>query len=191
MNNPLHIVLIAHFAGSPQHGMVYGHYYLSREWVQAGHRVTIVAAAYAHTRFKQPQARYHLVEEYIDGIRYLWVPTFRYSPGSKFGRVLNILSFVFRCSVVRLPIRNADVVICSSHYPFAIHPAYRMARRLNAKLVFEVRDLWPLTLVELVAQAPRTFLSVQCNGRKISRIFMLIRLYLFLKDPIHIWFSMG
>jgi glycosyltransferase involved in cell wall biosynthesis len=145
----MHIVFIAHFAGSPQHGMVYGHYYLAREWVRTGHHVTIVAAGFAHTRFNQPQVSGQIAEEYIDGIRYLWIPTPSYSPADRVGRVRNILTFVKRVWTKNLPIQKADVVISSSHHPFAIHPARYLANRLNARLIFEVRDLWPLTLIEL------------------------------------------
>jgi glycosyltransferase involved in cell wall biosynthesis len=145
----LDIVYLAHFSGSPQHGMVYGHYYMAREWVRAGHHVTIVASGYAHTRFRQPRVGAGITEEYIDGIRYLWVPTPPYSPANWLGRIRNILTFVAKTWWGRLPIARADLVICSSHHPFAIHPALRLARRHGARLVFEVRDLWPLTLIEL------------------------------------------
>lgn len=145
----MNIIFFAHFAGSPKHGMVYGHYYLAREWMRAGHDVTIVAASFAHTRFLQPQSGHALVEEFIDGIRYLWIPTPSYSPVGRLGRVRNILTFALRCWLGRLPIERADLVICSSHHPFAIHAAHRLARRHGARLVFEVRDLWPLTLIEL------------------------------------------
>lgn len=145
----MNIIFIAHFAGSPEHGMVYGQYYLAREWVKEGHEVTIVAASFAHTRFKQPKPSSEIVEEYIDGIRYLWVPTPAYSPSSRFGRIANILTFTYRSRLNRLPVIDADVVICSSHHPFPVFAAKSMAKQLRARLVFEVRDLWPLTLIEL------------------------------------------
>ncbi len=129
--------------------MVYGHYYLAREWVRLGHRVTIVAASFSHTRIQQPSTDDLPKGEVIDGIRYLWIPTPTYSPSGRFGRVRNIVTFAIRCWWKRLPIEQADLVISSSHHPFSIHAAHRLARRFKARLVFEVRDLWPLTLVEL------------------------------------------
>lgn len=146
----MRIVFIAHFAGSLRHGMVFGHYYLAREWVRMGHEVTIVAATYAHTRSTQPEGiSGTFTEERIDGIRYLWVKTPRYDPGSAIGRVLNILAFATQVRLRRIPVDAADLVICSSHHPLAIYGAQRLARRLRGRLVFEVRDLWPLTLIEL------------------------------------------
>jgi len=143
------IVFIAHYAGSPKHGMVYGHYHLARQWVESGHTVTIVAASHSHTRFNQPKIEERITEEFIDGIRYLWLRTRSYKPSGNIARAANIFSFVLQCWFRSLPIANAEMVICSSHYPFAIHPARKLARRFGARLVFEVRDLWPLTLVEL------------------------------------------
>lgn len=148
------IVFLAHFAGSPRHGMVYGHYYLAREWVRMGHEVTIAAASFAHTRFKHPEAHGAVTEEFIDGIRYLWVKCPEYSASGQLGRVRNILTFVARTLWGRLPVDDADVVISSSHYPFAIFPAYKLAKKYAAKLVFEVRDIWPLTLIELGGASP-------------------------------------
>ncbi len=149
------IVFFAHFAGSPQYGMVYGHYHLAREWVRQGHEVTIVAASFAHTRFKQPEITSAITEQTIDGIRYLWVKCPKYSPSGQIGRVRNILTFVARTSLSKLPIVAADIVISSSHYPFAIFPARKLAKKHSAKLVFEVRDIWPLTLIELGGASPQ------------------------------------
>jgi glycosyltransferase involved in cell wall biosynthesis len=145
----LKIVLFAHFAGAPQYGMVFGHYYLAREWVRAGHSVTIIAASYAHTRFQQPKS----VEEMIDGIRYCFVRTPSYNSEGRFGRVANILTFAARTWLKSR--MAADIVICSSHHPFAIYAARACAKRTGARLVFEVRDLWPLTLVELGGVRPQ------------------------------------
>ena len=145
----MHIIIFAHFAGSPKHGMVYGHYYLAKEWVKLGHKVTIVTASFVHTRFKQPEQTGRTTIEIIDGIRYVWLPTPSYNPKSSFGRIRNILLFTFRCHVSKLPFSKADLIICSSHHPFPIFAARKYAKKFNSKLVFEVRDLWPLTLIEL------------------------------------------
>ena len=160
----MRILILAHFAGSPQHGMVYGHYYLAREWVRLGHEVAIVASGFAHTRHRQPELTGPVTEEWIDGIRYLWVRTPEYVPADRLGRVRSMLGFVAQVGLRRLPVECADLVICSSHYPFAIHPARRFARRCGARLVFEVRDLWPLTLIELGWARRETPSSGPCSG---------------------------
>jgi glycosyltransferase involved in cell wall biosynthesis len=43
-----------------------------------------------------------------------------------------------------------DIVVYSSPYPFAYLAAHRIARRHGAGLVFEVRDIWPLSLIEIL-----------------------------------------
>ena len=155
------IVIFAHFAGSEHHGMVFGHYYLALEWVKLGHQVTIIASGFAHTRQRQPVLSSRITEEYINGIRYLWVKTPGYDGKGRVGRVLNLVSFAFQIWALPLPVEHADLVICSSHCPFAIHGSHRFARRHRAKLVFEVRDLWPLTLIELGGASPHNpFISV-------------------------------
>jgi len=88
-------------------------------------------------------------------VRYLWLPAPAYDPKSSFGRVRNIITYTVRCQFAKLPISQADLVVCSSHHPFPIYAARGYARKFNAKFVFEVRDLWPLTLIELGGTSKR------------------------------------
>jgi glycosyltransferase involved in cell wall biosynthesis len=151
----LNFVVCALNGGSVRHGMVYGHFYLAREWVRLGHDVTIIAASYSHSRSVQPEVGWRPRTEYIDGIRYRWIPTARYAAHNNIGRVWNMLGYSSRCLLQSGPLPPADVVICSSHHPFAIYASRRCARRHGAALVFEVRDLWPLTLIEIGGISPR------------------------------------
>jgi len=132
--------------------MEYRPYYFAREWVHLGHQVQIVAASYSHYRAKQPQVgKLTRLDETIDGILYTWFKTFTYS-GNGIGRVFNITSFIGRLfregrHIARM--LKPDIVIASSTYPMDIWPAHHIASIINAKLVYEVHDLWPLSPIEL------------------------------------------
>ncbi len=147
----MNILIINHYAGSPQYGMEYRPYYLAREWLKMGHDVTIIASSFSHARSKNPKIENYKKEEVIDGIKYLWIVTPIYK-GNGIKRVLNIFSFIIKL------IKNSrkfaeeirpDVVIASSTYPLDIFPAYLISRFSKSKLIFEVHDLWPLTPIEL------------------------------------------
>lgn len=147
----MNIWLINHYAGSSIHGMEYRPYYMAREWIQLGHEVTIIAASQSHLRNKQPNVTANKTEEVIDGVRYVWLKTPRYS-GNGVGRVLNMLAFVAGLFWFYPQIKKQDapdIVIASSTYPLDILPADYIARKNNAKLIFEVHDLWPLSPMEL------------------------------------------
>lgn len=145
----MNILYIDHYAGGPAYGMEYRPYYLGREWVRAGHRVTVVAASQAHVRSRQPTTNGRFTRERVDGIEFVWCDTPPYQ-GNGAGRVLNIVAFLRRLGQWRewLDFRP-DAVIASSTYPADIGPAKRLARRHGATLVWEVHDLWPLSPIEL------------------------------------------
>jgi glycosyltransferase involved in cell wall biosynthesis len=145
------ILYIEHYAGSPVHGMEFRPYYMAKRWVRMGFRVVIVAASFSHVRKNNPEVSAAVTKEVLDGITYLWLKTPAYS-GHRLGRVVNMVVFVLR--VLRLRRRLANIpavraVIASSTYPLDIYPAYLIARRARARLIFEVHDLWPLSPVEL------------------------------------------
>lgn len=153
----MNILLINHYAGSPEHGMEFRPWYLARQWVDMGHHVTIVAASYSHLRSQQQQTNGSCTIETRAGIRYCWLKTPKYQ-GNGIGRVLNMASFIaqlyrFLPSVVKS--ETPDAVIASSTYPLDIYPARWIAKRTKALLAFELHDLWPLSPMELGNMSPK------------------------------------
>ena len=153
----MHIVLINHYAGSPKHGMEFRPHQLARRWVKRGHEVTILAANYSHLRYHNPTIQQRTHEERIDGIRYRWLKTPRYT-GNGLRRIRNIRAFLRGIDRERngfLRDHKPDCVIASSTYPFDIDPAQRLSMEYSIPLIWEVHDLWPLSPVELGGYSPR------------------------------------
>lgn len=134
------------------HGMEFRPYHLAHEWTNAGHEVWIVAAAYSHLRQTNPVVNEHFLHQLIDGIHYTWckTPTYQHN-GIK--RARNIFTFLYRLKGFANHLQNVawqpHIVIASSTYPLDIFQAKMIANRFHAKLVYEVHDLWPLTLIEV------------------------------------------
>jgi glycosyltransferase involved in cell wall biosynthesis len=130
--------------------MEYRHYELGRELVALGMTVVVITGSHSHLFATQPRVTGGYTIERLDGLTYCWVRTPAYTRSMSLGRVFNMVVFtlrLYRLPTGRLP--RPDAIIVSSPSPFPILPAKRWAVRWGARLVFEVRDLWPLTLQEL------------------------------------------
>jgi glycosyltransferase involved in cell wall biosynthesis len=149
----MNILLLNHYAGTPELGMEFRPFYLAREWVRLGHRVQVLAANYSHVRSKQPQGAAPGApgDQTVQGVAYRWYAAPPYE-GNGLGRVKNIAAFLRAvwADTPRLVSQfKPEVVIASSTYPMDIWVARRLARLARAKLVYEVHDLWPLSPMEL------------------------------------------
>ncbi|MCK5905900.1 MAG: glycosyltransferase, partial [Gammaproteobacteria bacterium] len=132
--------------------MEYRPYFLAREWTKLGHKVRVIAASESHLRQHNPTLTDKVFSEVIDGIDYLWLKTPAYKHNG-IARVVNMLFFSMRLLTEKKQILNnfkPDIVIASSPQPFIIRGAKRLAQQTKAKLIYEVRDLWPLSLIELL-----------------------------------------
>jgi len=144
------IWIINEYAGSPYHGMEYRHYYLSKELIKRGYNVYIISASYSHLYVKLPDVKKTFEVENIDGITYIWVKVPKYKNSWDKKRVIKWLVFTFK-TYFFLPVRNLskpDYIIISSPSLFPIISGYKWARRFKARLIFEVKDIWPLSLIE-------------------------------------------
>lgn len=147
----MNILLVNHYAGSPQMGMEFRPYYFAKEWIKLGHNVTILAANNSHLRKRNISIAKSFTEEIIDEIKYIWVKTPKYK-GNGISRVINIFSFVLKSyfkSRYLAKKTNPDVVIASSTYTIDNYFARKIAKINKALHVYEVHDLWPLSPMEL------------------------------------------
>ncbi len=147
----MNILYLEHYAGSPNMGMEFRPYYLSREWVKMGHKVTIIAGDYSHLRKKNPIVSQDFQIENIDGIEYVWLRTGKYE-GNGVARAMTMERFTRKLYTHARMIANKwkpDVVIASSTYPLDTWPAQKIAKIAKCKYVHEVHDMWPATLYEV------------------------------------------
>ena len=138
------------YAGSPHHGMEFRHYELGRQLVEMGARVVVISGSFSHLFTHPPAVRATYQLEEVDGLTYCWVKVPPYGRAISVGRVRNMVMFMLR--LFRLPTRwlpPPDAIVVSSPSLFPILPATMWRRGARRRLVFEVRDIWPLTLQEL------------------------------------------
>lgn len=150
------ILIVNHYSGSAELGMGYRHYYLARELQALGHDVSIVASRFSHLRISQPADYGNGWGDHC-GIPHLWLAGCDYA-GNGVRRVFNMLGFasaLWRNASRIAAQRKPDIVLASSPHPFAAYGAAKIARKAGAQFVFEIRDLWPLSLTELGSISPK------------------------------------
>lgn len=149
----MNILIINHYAGSPEMGMEFRPYYFAREWLKMGHKVDIITADYSHLRRINPDVKNDFEKENIDGINYHWVKTGSYD-GNGVKRALTMAKFVSKLWIHAGEIIKdiaPDVVIDSSTYPLDTYVGQRIRRKSKkkVKVIHEVHDMWPATLIEV------------------------------------------
>ena len=125
---------------------------LARFWAEAGDEVTVLTGMPNHpTGIVPPEYRGKLrSDERTDGYRV--VRTWLYATPNE-GIVKKTIGHLsFMVTGVLFGLRRtgaADVVVVSSPTFFSIFSAWLLARAKRARLVVEIRDLWPAIFVEL------------------------------------------
>lgn len=143
--------LINQYASTPESGMGGRHYYLAKELAKQGHRVYLIGAGFTHLLRQPPR----LVEEFTvepiaEGFNFVWIKVPEYSGAHDKKRVLNWIRFTWKLLTLPKVIADKpDAILYSSPALIPFLGAQRLAKKFKAKLTFEVRDIWPLSLVEL------------------------------------------
>jgi len=144
------IWIINEYAGSPSHGMEFRHYYLAREFLKYDFNVTIISSTYSHLFKNLPKKG----KEQINDVNYLWLKTFNYGQSHNRKRVLKWILFTLKIFSLPFKLKKPDVIIVSPMATFPIFPSWLIAKIYGAKLIFEVKDIWPLSLVKLGGFSP-------------------------------------
>ena len=143
--------ILNHYAQEP--GGVGGtrHFSLAKHLRALGWQTTVIAASLELNTGRQRLASHEKTRlDAFESVHFLWIKTPPYK-GNGAGRMLNMLVYALRVCLPsathQLP--RPDVVVGSSVHPFAAISGAWLAKRHGALFVFEVRDLWPQTLVDL------------------------------------------
>jgi glycosyltransferase involved in cell wall biosynthesis len=128
------------------------HFYLSEEWVKKGHEVYVFTSNSNHLTDKLPLFKGKSFLEKINGVHAIWLNTFKVKKGNS-SSLLRILSwFHFEWQLLtsrKKEISKPDVVIVSSLSLLSVLSGLYFSKKYKSKFIFEVRDIWPLSLMEL------------------------------------------
>lgn len=133
---------------------------LMREIVRRGHRCVMITSDSNHLTNVPEFSASHMVET-VDGVDVCWVRTRKFKGAQSIGRILSWLDFewrLWRLRKDRFP--RPDTVIVSSLSLLTIFNGLWLKRCYGCRLIFEVRDIWPLTIVEEGGFSPRNPLVV-------------------------------
>jgi len=154
------IWILNHYAKTPDMSGGTRHYDLGKELLEKGYDVTIFASGFDNNKKKyikiKPEEK-SKIENY-NGIKFVWINTLSYYKNG-WKRILNMLSYSVRILGISKKIEKPDVIIGSSVHPFAVVAAWWLAKIYKARFIFEVRDLWPQTPVDMGILKPNSIMA--------------------------------
>lgn len=123
-------------------------FYLCQEWIKSGHDVTLFTSDSNHLAdFPKTNKTYNY--ERIDGVPVYWVKTKKYKKTASLSRILSWFDFEKSLFLFnRKSLKKPDIVIVSSLSILSIIYGYFLKIKYKTPLVFEIRDIWPLTMTE-------------------------------------------
>jgi glycosyltransferase involved in cell wall biosynthesis len=142
------IWLVSKYISAAQHGFESRLFAIAKEMRAAGRHPVVIASDSNHLA-TFPRYRQLYTREVVDGCDAWWIRTLKYRTTASLRRVLSWLDFELKLFLMpkgRLP--KPDVIVVSSLSLLTVLNGLFLRWRYRCKLVFEVRDIWPLTMVE-------------------------------------------
>ncbi len=152
------IWLINQYLCTPQlNGDGHRHSFLAEEFIKKGYDVTLITSSFSHVPYRENKIKglFQLREEKI---RTLLIKGNTYKNTQGMARVSSWLIFcllLFFIPIRKLP--KPDIIIVSSNslLPILNVVFYFKKKFKTVKFILEIRDIWPLSLVELGGFSPK------------------------------------
>ena len=144
------IWLINQYASTPTTGISSRHYYFAKELAALGYNVYLIAASYTHLLREPLVIGESFKIEEVEGFNFVWVKTPAYKNAHDKKRIISELWFTRK--LLKLPNiipDNPFVILHSSPSLLPYLGVKRISKTLRSRIVWDVRDLWPMTLIEL------------------------------------------
>ncbi len=129
------------------------HYELAKELTLLGMEIVVFMSSYSHGREQYTYEKELVIRKVRPGITYVYLHTAPAYHGISVQRILNMMDYCRLMGkyekVFFQKFGKPDVVIGSSVHPFAWESAWRVAKKSKAPFICEIRDFWPLSLIEI------------------------------------------
>lgn len=156
-----HVWILNHYAATPSSSGVTRTYNFAKNLPPCGWTASIIAASTDYHTRKQylKDGETSRIEE-INGVPFLFLRTPPYQRND-WRRAVNMLVFMARALTPGMMkgLQKPDVIIGSSVHPFAAIAGAVLAACRHVPFVFEVRDLWPQTLIDMGYLKPDGFVT--------------------------------
>lgn len=149
MTKKKHIWYISKYFNPKMGGSLGGRdFLLMREFVNQNIGVTVITSD-SNVLSNTPSFEGMVFKKNIDGVDIIWLKTLKYTVAKSIKRILSWIHFewnLFFLAKKNLPKPNA--IIVSSLSLLTILNGIYLKKKYKCKLIFEIRDIWPLTLTE-------------------------------------------
>ena len=146
------IWIINHYALTPAQGGLNRHYFFARELQKRGYHVRIFTSSVIHNTCinmisKNEKVFFKDVE--YEGVQYTYLKSSEYK-GNGISRIKNMLGFAYSIKKIwkKYKHENPDLIYTSTPDLFTAWKAEKFAKKHKLPCVVEIRDLWPLSIVE-------------------------------------------
>lgn len=146
------IWILHHYATPPTKSGLTRPYDFAKNLIKKGYNVKVFSSAFLH------YSRENLIdddklffEDNNDGVPFVYVRTTPYTDNGM-DRVKNMLTFYSRvkkvAKILAKKYGNPDIIYASSPHPLTVIAGIKLAKHFHVECIGEVRDLWPLSIVE-------------------------------------------
>jgi len=182
------IWILNHYAGNNEVGLEYRHFLIAKELKKQGYNVIIIAASYTHLLNKPLDLNNDFEYRKYDGIDYIWIKTSFYE-GNGISRFKNMFLYSLKLQNLykKFNICKPDYVLASSPHPFVIINGFYISKYFKAKFIFEERDLWPMSIIELTSVSkynPLVFIMQWLEDFAYKKADLIVSPLVNLKDNI-------
>lgn len=123
-------------------------WFLVGEMQRAGYQLVVISSD-SNNLVDLPVLHDRVTVQVVDGVQLVWLKTMKYTVAKSLRRILSWVHFewnLFWLDKRKFP--RPDVLVVSSLSIFTIINGLLLRFKYKCRLIFEVRDIWPLTIVE-------------------------------------------
>lgn len=134
------------------------HASLAKHFKEKGYESCVLLSSFDHSHREYLYGEAIKVVANHDGVNYVYVHSKPAYKNNGLGRILNMISFcwIIICNLKKIcnQVGKPDYVIASSVHPFVWEIGYKIAKKYKCKFIAEIRDIWPLSLIEVTNISP-------------------------------------